>query len=382
MLLLLAACVVPEHPSSSPNGPAQRPAPEAAPSWTVAIWMDGDNDLEALLEPDLEELGRGVTDDVRFLLQVDRIPGFAPGFTGTRRVELQADGSPLLLEDLGEADMGDGAALADFLGWVQDLSPTEHLALVFWNHGGGFWIASDDSSGSRLDLTGEVQAALDPVIARRGGPLDLVAFDACNMGEWEVASALTGRARVLTASQAWVGDGGYAYDRVFPELPAGASPAEVGDALARSAGVVNLELTHAAIDLDAVPELDVAVASLADALLASPAGVAEFRRARDEARGLDPRWDEFWMDLGDFADRLAEAGDPQISAAAVDVRDALEGAVLARYAADPVGFASGLTLFTDTSEPGWLRRYASGPWAETGWDRVLEAVRATEAGNR
>jgi hypothetical protein len=41
-----------------------------------------------------------------------------------------------------------------------------------------------------------------------------------------------------------------------------------------------------------------------------------------------------------------------------------------------VGFASGLTVFSDTSSQVWLDHYGVGPWADTRWDEVLAAVRA------
>ena len=83
--------------------------------------------------------------------------------------------------------MGDPAELSEFLLWTHANYPAEHYALVFWNHGGGFWIASDDTDGGMIDVTnGELESALRPLVDQRG-PIDVVAFDACNMAQWEVA---------------------------------------------------------------------------------------------------------------------------------------------------------------------------------------------------
>lgn len=369
----------PVDPASDPADPVAATTPPAL-GWTIAVWMDGDNNLEPLLADDLDELERGAGPGVAIVAQVDRIPGYAPtGGDGAIRIEIAPDQSDALaspvVADLGEVDMGSGEALSEFLDWADAAYPAEHLAVVFWNHGGGFWIASDDTSGSviRID-NGELARGLASTVARRG-PVDLVAFDACNMGEWEVADALVGSARAMAASQAWVGDGGYAYDVAFTGLDASTDGVGLGDRMAQSAGITNDELTHAVVDLDAVPALTAAVDGLAGAYLADPVGgVDAFVDARDAAFGLDRKWDEFWLDLGSLADLASVSDAPDIAAAGLEVRARLDDAVVAHYGRDVVSFASGLTVFTDTRSPDWLDRYARGPWASTRWDEVLRAT--------
>jgi hypothetical protein len=195
----------------APGSTSEVAAPASrAPGWTVLVWMDGDNNLESLVPGDLNELERAVGDDVRVLVQADRIPGYSRAdgnWTGTRRYEMVADDTDAVVSpvvaDLGEVDMGSADALADFLAWGEAYQPSERVALVLWNHGGGFWIASDDTSGSHISLVGELESALMPLVETRGAPLDVVAFDACNMGQWETAVALRNTAQVAVASQAW-----------------------------------------------------------------------------------------------------------------------------------------------------------------------------------
>jgi hypothetical protein len=388
-----------EHPDDDPADtpasptavdPGEEPGTPGLPAWTVAVWMDGDNNLERLLPEDLDELERGVAPGVEVVVQIDRVPGHADGggdWTGTRRYALVHDDAPGLaspmVADLGEVDMGSGAALAEFLLWAHEEHPAERFALVLWNHGGGFWIASDDTSGSKIRLDdGELTDALAPLNEARGVPLDVIAFDACNMGEWEVAEALSGSARVLAASQAWVDRGGYAYDAVLPSLAEGDLDAVgLGELLARSASD-NGELTHAAVDLDALPALSDAIDALSAAFLDDPARIDGFFAARDEARGLDLQWDEFWLDLGTFADAAALDPDPTVASAGAAVRGALDAAVFANYRAAPVSFASGLTIMADTSHPAWFDRYADGPWGWTRWSELLVAAAEAERSAR
>lgn len=353
--------------------------------WTIAVWMDGDNDLEPSIPKDLDELERGAVDGLTIVVEADRAPGYIDGdgdWTGTRRYEIVADetdgvDSPSIA-DLGEVDMGDGEALSAFLLWADATYPADHFALVLWDHGAGFSIANDDTSGSSLTLhDGELSRALQPLVDVRG-PLDVVGFDACNMGQWEVADTLVGQARVLTASQAFVGYAGYAYDQAFPALPAGADARDLGDALAFSAGVVNAELTHAALSLDDVPALSAAIDTLAGVYLADSGRYPDFERARTAARGADRQWEEFWLDLGGFADAAGTSADPEIAAAGLAVREALDAAVIGNYTDPRLAFASGLTIMSDTSHPGWFAKYTAGSWATTRWDELLTEIEAWE----
>lgn len=351
-----------------------------ADTWTVAVWMDGDNDLERYVVSDLNELERAVGPDVRILVQADRIEGHDSrdgDWTGTRRYEMVADRGPRVVSpvqaDLGEVDMGSESELADFLLWADTTAPADHVAVVLWNHGGGFWIASDETDPNRMSLDGELQAGLQPLVDARGAPIDVLAFDACNMAEWEAAHALRGLADVVTASEATVGGHGLEYDRVFPFLPVDADAAWVGEALARSAHDAG-ELTWSAVDLRAVDALSEAVDALADAYLARSDGLAEFADARHRARGVVLRWQEFWLDLGSLADEAAASDDLATSDAARAVRDALADALIANYTRPITGFASGLTIDTDTSEATWVDAYASGPWDANDWPNLLRAV--------
>lgn len=399
MLTLLFACTPepPAHESPDAEGSPQDSLPPLITTppqverarWTIAVWMDGDNNLERYIDDDINELERAKVDGIHIAVQVDRAEGYSQGggdWTDTRRYEISADdesdiASPIV-EELGEVDMGDGMALSEFLLWTEARYPADHFALVLWNHGGGFWIASDDSSpGSRIYLhDGELKGALDALIEARGDKIDLVAFDACNMGEWEVAATLQSQVKVMTASQAWVGGEGYAYDTALPSLSPSADAFELGDALAYSAGVTNNELTHAAVDLSRVPELSGAIDTLAQALLQSPEGLETFARARSETQGLDLQWDDFWLDLGGFADHAAKSDLQEIASAAEDVRAALDASLISNYRTEALSFASGLTIMAQTDRPSWFERYAMGPWSETHWNELLEAVSEAEQG--
>ena len=371
LLLALLGC--------DPGAALPSVAPPPAPGWTLAVWMDGDNDLEPLVLWDLDELERAVGPDVRVVVQADRAPGYVRwdgDWTGARRYVLQADGargvvSPVAA-DLGERDMGDPAELAEFLLWADAVAPSEHLAVALWDHGGGYWIASDETSRSVMTVAGELQDALQPVIDARGRRVDVIAFDACNMGQWEVAHALAPQADVLVASEAWVNNQGLGYDLAFGGVDGAADARAVGDRLAWSAGARG-ELTMSAIDLAAEAEVGAAVDALARAWLADPALLPEWGRVRQETLQLDRVWTDWWLDLGDLGASVARSADPGLAAAGARLTTAVDAAAIGRYGR--VQRARGLSIFGVTSSRRYGELYRRGDWArDTAWDELLIAL--------
>lgn len=385
MIWSLIACVgtdpvEPDAPSPPPTSSPETSSPAPAKNFTLALWMAADNDLEPAIEHDFDELEAGARSDLNIVVQVDGSPGFLPGWEGTKRFEIVPDEAEgvvsLEVADLGEVNSGDGAELADFLLWANENYPAEHFAVLMWNHGGGFWIASDDTSDDRIQLDdGELQDAIQAVVDARGERVDTISFDACNMAQWENGYALRGQVRYLAASQAWVGMEGYDYAAAFDGLSAEADGLELATALATSA-MENGEHTHSVIDLDQTAPLAAALDGLAVAYLADPARLARFRVVLDDAAGLDPTYEDFWTDLGSLAELAALDPDPEVADAAFAVLDALDAAVAEVYNAERLSFASGLTIYGDLTMR-WLDAYQRGPWAaDTQWDELLLATSA------
>ena len=79
---------------------------------------------------------------------------------------------------------------AEFLAWGIETAPSEHYALVLWDHGSAWPQFGADFSHANDGLTlAELTTAIDrgASAGKLLGPLDLVGFDACLMATWEVA---------------------------------------------------------------------------------------------------------------------------------------------------------------------------------------------------
>lgn len=375
--------------------------------WTVLVFMNGDNDLEEWALGDMNELEQvGSTDDVHFIVQIDRSPDYSRlegDWTGTRRYRAEADassrsiGSPVL-EDLGETDAGDPSTIIDFAEWGIENFPADHYMLILWDHGWGWSVRADGTSAlqkgiswdesSNSDISpadGELLDIVDAVGARIGGKLDLLGMDACTMANWEIAQQMRGDVDVYLASQDYEGSDGYDYTG-FADLTA--NPQLDAAGLASSVALRFHEIpdsTMSAIDLSKMDAVTAGLNNVADALLASADPAAMLTLAAADAQGFDGNRSTD-HDLADMLDKLsamdatADGADPataSIVAAAIEARIALDGAIITNYnLGGAVKNANGLSLYSPVQgrvDDSWF----GASWAaETSWGDFLQAARA------
>jgi hypothetical protein len=115
--------------------------------WNVLIFMNADNNLEPAGFINFNQIAKvGSNDKINVLVQFDRIGKYYktnPNWKQTLRFRVTKGMEPNptnALEDLGEINMGDGAALADFLIWGRQKFPAKRTMLVIWDHGQGWRI--------------------------------------------------------------------------------------------------------------------------------------------------------------------------------------------------------------------------------------------------
>ena len=115
--------------------------------WTFMVYLDADNDLEKYGIADFNEMETvGSSSDVQIIVQMDRSPNYDAtngDWADTRRFRVIKDNdtktitSPVL-QNLGEANMGDPNTLVSFVNWAKLNYPADHYCLVLWDHGGGW----------------------------------------------------------------------------------------------------------------------------------------------------------------------------------------------------------------------------------------------------
>ncbi len=318
--------------------------------WTVAVYMSGDNELEAEALADLSEMEAADLSGapISVVVLLDRAEGYDGGagdWSGTRLYEVEpnplGDASTITSRRLGsprlgieadtdvELNTGDPRTLARFLAFVAAEFPAPNTALVVWGPGAGYSAVSvDDGNGGDPLAPAELAEALET------HPPDILALDLAFGAQIEIAREIDRSARTLIASQQTIGTSGWDYTRFLQALAA----ASGGRAAVEEAAVSSYAEAYAdtpgacisAIELAAVGEVSRALDALSRTLHAS----ADTAPARDTLRRLlFEEVEDFYrtpgdlnLDIADLAETVAGMY-PEVSGEAEGLQLAVDRAV-------------------------------------------------------
>jgi hypothetical protein len=351
----------------------------AASAWTILVYVDGDNDLEEYAVGDVNEMeAAALNTSINVGVMLDRIGGYDSSngnWTDSRRGVIRLDnGSSTLssvLTSIGEADMGRGQTLTDFINWGVANLPAQRYAVIIWDHGGGALggAAVDESSGSVLTAAEIRQAVASSTLQR----VDLLGFDACLMATLEMQSELASVASILIASEKLEPGDGWDYTSFLTQFSSGTSSdaATLGSAIVGTYGTFyrNSE-TLSSVDLAKVGGVETALDAFVMAMRTAADWTA-VRAARGRATVADSSTPEY-VDLVSFMTQLMNASaNSSVDTAASNVITAARASVLRK--AGPSGF-DGTTIYFPTSQALYSPGYTSAHFrflANTTWDDFL-----------
>jgi len=207
--------------------------------------MAADNDLDLFAEEDLRRIKESsYGSDTNIVVQYDST--IFVDVVDTLRLYIQ-DGEVVKEEELGETNTGDPAVLKEFIEVSSAFYPADRTILIIWSHGLGvddrdiyaesksreryfvpkeeiemIAVGFDDSAGDFLDNL-ELQKALDSSVE-----IDILGFDACLMGMFEIVYQLRNQTKVMIASQHLEPVFGWDYRRILRELDMEKSAIEIG----------------------------------------------------------------------------------------------------------------------------------------------------------
>jgi hypothetical protein len=351
--------------------------------WTVMVYLDGDNNLEADALTDFSEMAQvGSNERVKILVQLDRVSSreawddtTAGNWDDTKRFVVTKGMRPTeknAVEDLGEQNMGDPDVLANFIEWGVSTYPAQHYALIIWDHGASWLgVASDDTADDQLNLP-ELSAALETARQKTSyGTLDLIGFDACLMAQIDVLMAIEPYGQVAVASAELEPNQGWAWDVWLRALEN--DPGQ--DALAIAPTIVKSyidsykslgadEVTLSAFDLSKLGALTTQVDQLSQAMLTDMGGSYNaIGQARSFVDVYAPSYSEEFnaIDLGQFAQLLPEQGATgNVAAAAAALDTALQQARIANGAGSYHAKGSGLSIYFPQQAELYVDAYDRG----------------------
>jgi len=219
IILLLVFLLIPFFPYAGS-------AKDKSKDWTIMIYLDADNNLDGAGIDDFNEMAEvGSTANVNVVVEIDRVEGgdnSDNGWTDTKLFYVTKDLTPTpenALMDLGEKNMGDPDTLVDFVLWAVKNYPAKHYLLDLWDHGGGWQgVCWDDTNDNDSLTMPELKEALKTIRENINRNIDIVLFDACQMGCIEVNYQIKDYADIAIGSETFVPGDGCPYDNILLSL--------------------------------------------------------------------------------------------------------------------------------------------------------------------
>lgn len=379
-----------------------QPAPAGGAEWTILIYLDADNDLEASGLDDFKEMATvGSTDQVNIVVQMDRISSTEDWDDSTngdwdsaKRYRITKGMRPdkkSALADLGEVNMGDPDTLVDFVAWGVKSYPAKRYGVIFWDHGASWpGVASDDSADGDIISLPELSQALATLQKRTGlQKFDLLGFDACLMSQIDVFQAVQPYGRIAVGSadlepgEGWAWNTWLANLQRRPNVDAQAVAPLIIKSFSdfyKRAGEDSVTLS--AFDLEKLPAVHERFAALSDALVDDLKGSYKaIGKARAYAAEYGEGDDSIGaIDLGFFARSLVRAGaGPEISKAAKALDQAIEEARVAQTHGSNHPDGTGISVYFPRTRDLYDSSYAKGSPLprDSSWDDFLKTFYRT-----
>ncbi|MBI2265231.1 MAG: hypothetical protein HYU64_08670 [Armatimonadetes bacterium] len=332
-------------------------------SWTVMLYnaaSDGNIDVSMLNQ--LKELrGIGNLENINVVVQQTSSTGFLDSSKpyATRTFALK-DGQLQEVKDPQTGrDMSSPGSLKDFLKWGMKNYEADHYAVIMGGHGAGILGAMENKDGNRLMSPEGIRKALEEAKEANGGKkLDMVGFDSCYMGSYEVAHQLKNTADYIVSSEETIGGKGLDYRNILQGIDknAGGSlhdPRAFVEQFVNASSENDAVKTLSAVDTSSLHKLDRRLSQLAKVINDRdrvPDG--DFKKFVNALKGQDligqmdenPLFDQF-HDMADIARAAQISGNRHLIQSGDLLSRDLKDAVVANYRADDYEGASGLTLF-------------------------------------
>ena len=361
-------------------------------AWTILVYLDADNDLEAAGITNFNQMElAGSTRNRRVIVQMDRKDGNDPdneSWTDTRRYLIIRDPDACVMhsirlddEPLGELDMGDWQTLQDFVEWAVAEFPADHYCLIIWDHGTGWqirgavvapeykYVVIDETSGNAMNVT-EIPGALTRV------NIEVVAFDACLMQQLETAYQLRHSASYMVGSAAPEPAPGYNYSGFLQGVNAATTCEQLCRLIVQQYAVAypppTRSITQSALDLSAIDDVADAVSALAEVLMDN---AATYAAALAQARELSLNYSTLVgcpqrhsIDLRNYAAGCASFLGPDAETALANLSTAMDAALIAETHNPDTSTAHGLAIYLPDPSSYSARYDFLDLAADTWWD--------------
>ena len=364
-----------------------------AKSWTIMVYIAGDNNLESFGVSDINEMESvSLPANVKVTTMFDRTSGYDRtngNWTDARQATVVYDGNSSTLKSLpaftsiGEVNTGNPDTLKNFINWSASANPADHYMLVVWNHGGGLdGAAWDDSNNSDFLSLKELKTGVE---ASSVTHFDVIGFDACLMAMAEQVYDFSTLTDYVVASQELEPGNGWDYKNWLSTF---ANNTSVSAPTLATAAVDTYcdqysesDITLSVVSTSAFATVTTELQQFVSAALALPSSSADWtamRRAAANAREYPSGDNSYgYADLGQFMATIAtNAASSSLKMEASQVAAAVDAAVI--HESGSVSQATGLSIYLPesgiTSLNGWYSETNFSFLAGVNWDDFLLAL--------
>lgn len=344
--------------------------------WTIITYINADNNLNDFGLKDQQEMTKVGSNEwlnIITILDLENKPA---------TINFIERGTAVLLQQLGEVDMGDYIFFAHTINQIVGDYPAKHYAIIIWNHGSGWknntatkGISYDDSSGNHI-TTQQLGMGLKMIRNKLGQNIDILGMDACLMQTIEVAYEIAPSVDIIIASQDLEPGDGYPYNLILESLTPNMSPEKFGCLWVKSYassynnGSQGMEATtQSALRSIALPALIDAISGFAKAIMATSDIVAT-KQALQQVQTFHNKSN---IDLLHFTDLLSKTQDTALQTAISKLQLACRQAVLINQTTGTQNkHASGLSIYFPQSLSE-LQSYQQLTFAQHSmWDDMLK----------
>ncbi len=362
----------------------------AAKDWTLAVFLNADNNLDPFGVEDQEEMAEiGSNANINVVSLIDRERGPA-------QINYIEKGNIKKVKDMGELDMGDYRQLVDFAKYVKENYPAKKYCFVIWNHGSGWknktgaavhrGISYDDSSNNHI-TNAQLSTAVAEIKTVLGQKLDVLEMDACLMQMVEVGHAVYENVDYIVASEELEPGKGAPYHDILRGVKAGMTAEAFANNWVNAFGKSYSggsqgydESTQSAVDCAKFGALVDSVNGLAKALMSGKnATIVKSAVAKVQKFG-----DPGNIDLVHFTELLKASNvDASVKTACDKVIAAVKAAVISnKVTGSSTKNAKGIAIYLPANL-ALEAKYSSLSFAkETMWDDMIVALGKKEAAER
>ncbi|MCD4783018.1 MAG: hypothetical protein K8T10_04210 [Candidatus Eremiobacteraeota bacterium] len=384
----------PVKPQDIPGQSEQDATAPPSRNWTVLVYEAADNDLEKFMVQDVNDMESiGSNTDLNIVVQMDR--GKEPselsgGWGGVRRLKLTKNDDPYnidspVLQDLGQINMSAPENLSDFIQWGMKNFPANHYMLVMSDHGAGWKGGIEDKSHDDWMSMPRMRKGIEDAQKKTGKKLDVIGFDACLMGQTEVAYELKDVADYMVASQEKEGAGGWPYHNILSKdilenienaikLKIKLEPDEMAKFIVHAAAKDQKNLpTMSAIDLSKMKSVGEATDKFAKAIIKTDTPGSLLKTLIRKTQNF-----EGFKDHYDFCKKIVmddRVKDKNLKDSAQEVMDRIYEAVILEEHSEDYPGAQGLSVYLPSYRPSPPDDYLETRFArDTNWDEALTFI--------